>query len=271
MSPTPYYSDEFVTIYHGDCRNVLPTVAPVDAIVTSPPYAEQRAGLYEGIPEQQYPAFTVEWMNAAGEAMTPHASAFINIREHVADGVMSDYVHLTRMALRAADWLELDELLWVKPNGPPLGDPGRMRRSWERILWFSRTNRPKVRAKANGRPSDRLGMSASSASSAWVNGYSGALQSGISRSTDYCMVSVGDRPHGIDHPAVYPDKVAAWMILTGSDEGDTIADPFAGSGSTLVAAKRLGRKAIGVELSEAYCEIAAKRLSQGVLDFGGAA
>lgn len=268
----PYYSDDHVTLYHGRCEDVLPTLAPssVHAVVTSPPYAEQRAGLYDGIPEATYDEFTLAWMNGARTTLTPTASVLINIREHVADGVMSDYVHRTRMLLRASNWYELDELLWVKTSAPPLGDPRRMRRSWERILWFSTTNRPAVYATNNGRESASIGMHASSGpSSSWVNGTTAVLEQGIARSADYCSFSTRCVENGIDHPAVYPRQVARWMMANVTVEGDIVVDPFAGSGTTLVAARESGRKAIGIEMSERYCEIAAKRLSQGVLDFGG--
>ncbi len=78
-------------------------------------------------------------------------------------------------------------------------------------------------------------------------------------------------PYPGKHPCEKPESLLAHMIETSSRAGATILDPFAGSGSTLVAARALGRKAIGVELEERYCEIAARRLAQNVLDFGGAA
>ena len=73
------------------------------------------------------------------------------------------------------------------------------------------------------------------------------------------------------HPAPFPVELARRCIRLSTWPGEYVLDPFAGTGSTLVAAAQLGRRAIGIERSEKYCEVAARRLSQGALDFGGAA
>jgi site-specific DNA-methyltransferase (adenine-specific) len=69
------------------------------------------------------------------------------------------------------------------------------------------------------------------------------------------------------HPCAKPYKAMTWMVTKGTVEGETILDPFMGSGTTLLAAKNLGRKAIGVEIEERYCEVAASRLQQEVFSF----
>ncbi len=73
-------------------------------------------------------------------------------------------------------------------------------------------------------------------------------------------------PTGFGHPSPKPETLMRWLVEYGSDRGDIILDPFMGSGTTLRAAKDLGRKAIGIEIEEKYCEIAARRMAQEVLD-----
>jgi site-specific DNA-methyltransferase (adenine-specific) len=100
----------------------------------------------------------------------------------------------------------------------------------------------------------------------YVNGegWSGTRRGGVLRVPHSSSVA-----SSVGHPT--PKPIALLELILIHAPAGAIADPFAGSGSTLVAAKNLGRRAIGVELEERYCEVIARRLSQGVLDLGGAA
>lgn len=129
----------------------------VDCIVTSPPYAMQRASTYGGIAPDAFPSWTVEWMDAALPLLKPNGSVAINISPHVHQGQLSDYVIRMRLALREAGWLEHDELVWVKPDKMPTGKATWPVRSWEPIYWYSRSKDPYCNATENGNPvSDAL-------------------------------------------------------------------------------------------------------------------
>ncbi len=78
-------------------------------------------------------------------------------------------------------------------------------------------------------------------------------------------------PRAEDHPTAKPVALFERFISWHSTVGDLVVDPFMGHGPVLVAAKNLGRRAIGVDVDESHCEAAAKRLAQGVLDLGGVA
>ena len=223
----PYYSDEWVTLYHGDCREVTEWLA-ADVLVTDPPYG-------------------MAYADRQGETIANDETT--DARDHA----IAAWGEL-RPALVFGTWRVArptgvrQVLVWDKSQGNGMG--GGSTSPWglshEEIYLLGRwpAITPGGRAREGGTPQ---------------------RESGVLRVANYNTQDT-DRP---DHPT--PKPIALMERLIAKCPPGTVADPFAGSGSTLVAAKRLGRKAIGVELDERYCEIAAKRLAQGVLDFGASA
>lgn len=207
---TPYYSDDSVTLYHGDCLEVTEWLA-ADVLVTDPPYGMSY--------QSGWPA---SWSRYVGG----------DDSIHLRDEALWEWGE--RPALVFGTWrvAKPDDvkqtLIWDKGDDPGMGDLSLPWGSfWEEIYVLGR-------------------------------GFTGRRQSGILRGWR-CAKS------GRDHPTPKPVGLMEHLIAR-CPEG-VIADPFVGSGSTLVAAKNLGRKAIGVELEERYCEIAARRLAQDVLTF----
>ena len=238
---TPYYQDDAVTIYHGDCREVLPALSGVGQVLTSPPYnldggaGTEWARLNDGydthrdaLPRAEYVAWQREVLRLCWAILTDDGAIFYNHKP-----------------LIGGDCVRLPFDLLPMPVARYL----RQIITWDRGSGFTRTfchyvpNYEWVLLVA--KPTFRINT----------------------RSVD----DVWRIPFetGSEHPAPFPLALATRAI--GSTDAQLVLDPFAGSGTTLRAAKDLGRKAIGIEISEAYCEIAAKRMAQEVLDFGSVA
>jgi len=234
----------------------------VDAIVTSPPYAEQRKSTYGGIPEAEYPAWTVAWMAAAWRILKPNGSVIINIRPHIKNGQISDYMLRTRLALRDSGWAELEELIWHKPNGIPIGSLARPRRTWESLHWFAKHGRAWSDPKAAGKLAARETRASHTTASrnGWDVGQGASKNTlpAIVRVPDVVVVGTGGQR--IDHPAPFPWQLSEWCGKLICPPGGTILDPFSGSGSTGVAAIRNGWHYIGIDAVQEYADMSRKRL-----------
>jgi DNA modification methylase len=231
---SPYYQDDAVTIYHGDCREILPGLPFLDmgvrravagVLITDPPYGVNFGGKHtkESTPEQR-----------------PHAS---DRREGYRgrpddDGLVGPavVVECLKVVERGAvfpgvrnlmDYPKADDLGGIfNPAGAGFGSWGYI--CFHPVLFYGRA------PLGNQRPS--------------------AVQS-------------FDIAGHADHPCPKPLRWMSWLVEFATLEGETVLDPFAGSGTSLRAAKDLGRRAIGIEIEERYCEIAARRCAQEVLDF----
>ena len=224
----PYYADAFVTLYHGNAREVTAWL-DADVLVTDPPYGR---GWKQGNIKE------ARWLGA--QDSDAHAGI-----ANDQDTAMRDY------ALQAwgdRPWIVFGDLMLAPPAGTKLTG----------VYW-----------KDSGTAGFR-GAIAGVRRDAEAIYFGGRLKSGLGgRASVFRYGGSVSGSHGLTgetgHPHTKPVSTLGELIeLT---PPGIIADPFAGSGSTLIAARNVGRKAIGVELEESYCETVAKRLSQQAFDF----
>ena len=198
---TPYYEHAGITIFHGDCRDILPGLEPVDFIYADPPYGVGKAD-WDG-------AYLTGWEVEA-----------VNKSKK---GVVANTGTKSICTAISAFGAEYKDLFY----------------GWNR----------------NGMTRCSIGF---------MNVIVAVVAGKVSMGQNFCQFTLKDMTRK-NHPSPKPIEYIMCVLSRFSTEGDSILDPFLGSGMTLVAAKQLGRKAIGIELEERYCEIAAKRLAQEVL------
>ncbi len=249
------------SVTEGDCNDLIPRLPDgrINLGLTSPAYAMQRRRFYPSIPEEQYPSFTVRWMARLWDKLADDGSVLLVLDPHVRRGVVSDYVARTVAALRSFGWKEHRPLVWFKPGIIPQGRKGWPRHSYESIVWLSKSENPFCNPKAIGRPSKRLAIGRNRWSE-WTSGTSG-VKEGVARVPDVFIAHSGREDARWPHPAKFPVSLAEQLIGTFCPSQGTVLDCFAGSGTTLYAAKKLNRSYYGFDRMPEYCRMARRRLS----------
>lgn len=226
MAVKPYYEEDGITIYHGDCREILPQLPKVDLVLTDPPYGTQL--MCGGYGRAQNWGSIRRRIIGDSDLSSIEGAAPLLFYALCEDSWLITFCSSRRMLEHGAIFTQAGfsfygEIIWDK-GAPGLGYT--IRYSHESALVFRKGEPEKEEA---------------------------------------AILSIIREPAEHDaHPHEKPVKVCKAILLLSSG---IVLDPFMGSGTTLRAAKDLGRRAIGIEIEEKYCEIAANRLAQKVLQF----
>jgi site-specific DNA-methyltransferase (adenine-specific) len=233
----PYYADDQVTLYLGDCREVLPALAlQADCFVADPPYGET------SLPWDKWPA---GWLNFAA-ACTSSLWCFGSLRMFLDRSRDGEF----------AGWKLSQDVIWEKQNGTGFS-ADRFKRVHESVVHWYRGDWSAVYHEA---PKTEVAWRTAPNTSQGQAAHLGARG-------NHHWEDDGTR---LARTVQRIPNMLGLLITYACPPGGLVVDPFAGSGSTLDAARATGRRAVGIEAREDYCEKAARRLSQGVLDVADA-
>jgi len=247
----PYYENKehSVKLFHGDCLQLLPQFPPssIDMIFADPPYFLSNGGITchagrmvsvnkgkwdvsQGVEENH--KFNLAWLSACQQVLTKNGTIWVSGTAHVTFSV--------GFAMQQLGFKVLNDVIWFKPNASPNLSCRYFTHSTETVIWAAKNQKSRhtfnyelMRQLSNGKQMRNL----------W----------------EISPPQPREKVHG-KHPTQKPLKLLERILLASTNEGDVVLDPFNGSGSTGVAALRLGRKYLGIEMFKEYLDLTIKRL-----------
>lgn len=265
----------FTKIFQGDSKEVLKQFQEnsVDLIFTSPPYADRRKQTYGGVKPEEY----VEWFLPISEqllrVLKPTGTFVLNIKEKAENGERSTYVLELILALRKQGWFWTEEFIWHKKNSYPGKWSNRFRDSWERLLQFNKSRKFNMYqdnvkvpvgdwAKSRLKNLSEVDKSRDNAKNG--SGFGKNVSNWLERETVYPtnVLHLSTECNNKNHSAAFPDALPEWFIKLFTQEGDTVLDPFAGSGTTLGVAQNLNRNSAGIEIVPEYVALIESQIKE---------
>lgn len=269
-------------VVHGDAERLLARLpaASVDLFFSSPPYADARA--YSVIHPDRYVDWFLGFAGGMLAATKPSGSLILNIKNRVANrgplkGQRHPYVYQLVLAMQHMGWRWIETYIWMKPNAIPGRFGPRTKDAFEYVYHFAKGPKPyfdvdavRVPYKADEaeiarRKHDTLGRR-STAAGFGRDRTKTYLLGGADPGNVISVPQTYNQHRGVTHTAAMPEGLAEFFVRAASPPGGVVVDPFAGSGTTIVVARRLGRLGGGFELHERHVAEARRRIADGVAD-----
>ena len=255
-------------IFLGDSKLILSELPDnsVDLIVTSPPYADQRKGTYGGIRPDKYVEWFIPITNELLRVLKPTGTFILNIKEKVVDGERSTYVMELILEMRKQGWLWTEEFIWHKKNCYPGKWPNRFRDAWERLLQFNKDKQFHMYQEevmvpmgdwAKSRLKNLSNTDKIRDNSKVGSGFGKNISNWLTRDKAFPtnVLHLATECSNKNHSAAFPEELPEWFIKLFTKEGDTVLDPFMGSGTTVLVANRMRRHSVAIDIVREYYEM----------------
>lgn len=269
-------------VTHGDALEWLPRLPrrSVDLLFTSPPYADARA--YSRIHPDRYVDWFLPFASTMLDVVSDMGSLVLNIKNRVANrgavkGQRHPYVYQLVLALQEMGWRWIETYIWVKTNAVPGRFGPRTKDGFEYVYHFARGSKPyfdldAVRvpykadeAEISRRKMDSLGRRNTKAGFGRDRTKT-YLLGGADPGNVVSVAQTYNQHRGVAHTAAMPEGLAEFFVRAMSPAGGVVIDPFAGGGTTVVVARRLGRQAGGFEIHEEFVREARRRIADNVAE-----